>query len=135
MLKTREWLSNGKQSINDKLSVIDSSDFYVNHFQNNGYYPIERFLLIDDKYHRFYYKQNSWRFSGVIDKNKITDFLFSDYYAITTLPTNDFMEVSYGRRDYHNDDFNVNIPNPLLFRVHLEGEYTKEEYIDYYSKD
>jgi hypothetical protein len=65
--------------------------------------------LIDDKYHRFYYKQNSWRFSGVIDKNKITDFLFSDYYAITTLPTNDFMEVSYGRRDYHNDDFNVNI--------------------------
>ena len=135
MIKSREWIKNGKQSIKDRLANIDASDFYVNHFQNNGYYPIERFLLVDDKYHRFYYKQGSWRFSGVIDADKIIDFLFSDYYAITTLPTNDFMEVSYGRRDYYDNDFNADIPNPLMFRVVLEGEYTKEEYIDYYSKN
>ena len=133
----REWLQNDniKQRIESRLKTIDASDFYVNHFQGNGYYPIDRYILVDDKYHRFYYKQGSWRLCGFIDKNEIVDFLWSGAYAITTLPTNDFNEVVVGRKDYPSNDWSNDIPNPIMLRVLGEGEYTKEDYIDYYSKE
>lgn len=133
----RDWIKddNTKKRIADRLNNIDASDFYVNYFQNNGYYPIDRFILVDDKYHRFYYKQGAWRLCGFIDKDKIVDFLWCGHYAITTLPTNDFNEVAIGRKDYPDNNWSNDIPNPTMFRVHLEGEYTKEDYIDYYSNN
>ena len=126
---SREWLRGTKEDtikcIEKRLTEIDATDFFVNIWQGNGYYPIERFILLEDKYIRCWYKTTIWKVVGCVDAKDIAKTLFMESYAIATLPTNDFNEVVQGTDDYRT---NIEKAFPTKFRLPFKEDlFTKED--------
>ena len=85
--------------IEDTLNKIDNTDFYVNKSQGNGYYPIERYILVGNNYLGCRYKTNYWQVTWLIPQKKIVKHLINNGY-IHGEPTNDFDLASYRCREY-----------------------------------
>ena len=63
-----------KQGITAVEALNSKRDFYAKHFQNNGYYPIEKFVYHpeSDSYEQFVQKTSGWHSWGIAYEKSYT---------------------------------------------------------------